>query len=118
MKKHQAKKTVKRLHIWWQFKWGNIKLWFDLQKRLLQLWWAGAPKYQAHLEKGAYHFRRGAIYQVGQPFHIKNRTYFIENLYYNFRLGKITHRLSRKGIPESELFRGKPTKLMQEVAKK
>ena len=105
------------------FKLGNIKLWLGLQKRLLQLWWADAPKYKAHLEKGAYHFRKGAIYQVGQPFHIPNtRTgkeelYYIKNLYYNFRLGSITHRLSKSPIPESELFVGKPTKILTKIAK-
>jgi len=47
--------------------------WFNFKKKMFHLWWADAPKYQRDIEKGNYYIRRGAIYQVGQPFHFTPR---------------------------------------------
>ena len=60
-----------------------------------------------NLEIGAWFIRRGAGYQVGQPFVIpvkkKGRStrkkVYIKNLYYNFRENKITHAFSDTPIP-------------------
>jgi hypothetical protein len=82
----------------------NIKAWWAFQYRIAQLIWANAPTYQINLEKGAYYIRRGAVFQVGQPFKItdpktgKVRTRYIENLYFNFRANKVVHKFSERPI--------------------
>jgi len=64
-------------------------------------------KLYLQLEIGAYFIRRGAGYQIGQPFvlPLKNKgkkyrkTVYIQNLFYNFKENKITHSFSDKPIP-------------------
>lgn len=74
-----------------------------LIKKIFQLLWARAPLYQIHLEIGVYFLRKGAVYQVGQPFVIHDkhgkRKRYISNLYYNFRQNKISHSFSPRPIP-------------------
>ena len=83
----------------------KFKNWLNFKKKMLQLWWANAPQYQRDIEKGSYYLRRGALYQVGQPFKFiitgqKKRTKrYINNLYFNFKENKITHSFSKKPIP-------------------
>lgn len=73
-----------------------------LIKKLFQLLKARAPIYQFYLEIGVYFIRKGAVYQVGQPFVIEDkygkRTRFISNLFYDFRKNKISHRFSNRPI--------------------
>lgn len=83
---------------------NNVKLWWKLQFKLIQLIWASAPRYQRDLEKGSFYIRRGTGFQVGQPFKVKDRgtgkirTLYIENLFYNFKSNKITHKFSDRPI--------------------
>ena len=87
----------------------------QLIKKLIILFLRGVflnrPKYWRlfiNLEIGAYFMRKGAGYQVGQPFVIRSKkqgkyvkkTLYIKNLYYNFKENKITHSFSNKPIPE------------------
>ncbi|PCI11877.1 MAG: hypothetical protein COB73_00805 [Flavobacteriaceae bacterium] len=82
----------------------KIENWLHLQKKLFQLWWYDAPKYQRRFEKGNYLIRKATMYQVGQPFKIKDlntgkiRTRYIDNLLFNFKLNKVTHKFSDKPI--------------------
>lgn len=82
----------------------NLKTWWAFKIKIAQLWWANAPAYQINLEKGAYYIRKGAVFQVGQPFKIKDRatgkvrTRYIENLFFNFKANKIVHKFSDKPI--------------------
>jgi hypothetical protein len=91
---NKIKLTFKqRLNTWWNFK-----------VKMFQLWWFSAPKYQKNLEKGIYYLRKGAIFQVGQPFKIKDkhtgkfRTRYIDNLFFNFKQNTITHKFSDRPI--------------------
>jgi hypothetical protein len=83
---------------------NSFKNWLTFRKKMIQLWWADAPRYQKDLEKGNFYIRRGALYQVGQPFVItdprsgKKRKRYIANLYFNFKANKITHSFSDKPI--------------------
>lgn len=84
-----------------------------LIKKLFQLLWARAPLYQFYLEIGVHFIRRGAVYQVGQPFVIEDkygkRTRWISNLFYDFRKNKISHRFSDRPIKGlTERFIKKP----------
>lgn len=74
-----------------------------LFKRILILWFK-RPKnwrYQWKLEVGVYFLRKGTPYKVGQQFTYKDKSgkrqsQYIQNLFFNFRLNKITHSFSRK----------------------
>ena len=81
---------------------NRFKNWLRFRKKIAQLWWANAPKYQKDLEKGNYYIRRGAIYQVGQPFIIEDqfgkRRRYIDNLFFDFKKNKISHKFSDKPI--------------------
>lgn len=92
-KKRTFKQRLNNIKAYWEFKW-----------RLILLHWAQAPRYQRDLERGSYYIRRGTGFQVGQPFRIKDkgtgkiRTRYIDNLFYNFKANKVTHRFSDKPI--------------------
>jgi hypothetical protein len=95
----------------YQYRLSRFKNWLNFRKKLFQLWWANAPKYQIDLEKGNFYIRRGAIYQVGQPFTINDkygkRQRYIDNLFFDFKKNKISHKFSSKPIKgESEKFEG------------
>jgi len=87
---------------------SNLKNWWSFRKRILQLWWADAPKRQIDLEKGAYYLKKGTVLQVGQPVKYKDnkgiiRTKYIKNLTYNYRQNKVQHFFSIypiKGLSE------------------
>ena len=59
-----------------------------------------------NVEIGAYFIRRGAGYQVGQPFilPLKRKEFtvrkkvYIDNLFFNFKENKITHSFSEKPV--------------------
>lgn len=82
----------------------RLKAWFFYRKRLFHLSWVGAPQYQKDLEKGVYYLRKGAVFQVGQPFKIRDKatrkisTRYIENMYFNFRTNMVTHKFSDRPI--------------------
>lgn len=86
-----------------KFRLNALKNWFQLKKRLFHLWWAGAPKSQVYLEKGNYYIRKGAVIQVGQPIRLKDkfgtRKRYVKNLFFDFKLNKITASYSDKPIP-------------------
>lgn len=75
-----------------------------IAKRLLSLLWNRAPKEQFYLELGAYFIKKGTVYNVGQPFEYRQRktdapkTFYIKNLFYNFRQNKVTYSLSKNPI--------------------
>lgn len=86
--------------------------WFFFRKKLVQLWWADAPKSQIYLEKGNYYLRLGAVVQVGQPIKLQDRfgirKRYIKNLFFDFRSNKITASYSDKPIKGiSEQFEGR-----------
>ena len=116
-------KQKKNLKTWFNYRLNRLKNWFNFKKRLFQLWWADAPQYQKDLEKGNYYIRRGAVYQVGQPFTIQDqygkRKKYINNLYFNFKENKITHSFSQKPVPGfTEKFEGsKKHKIVQDHTK-
>lgn len=95
-------KRKKNISSWFKFRLNRLKNWWEFKKRMFQLWWANAPKYQIDLEKGNYYLRRGAVYQVGQPFIINDqfgtRKRYIDNLFFDFKKNKITHKFSEKPI--------------------
>jgi hypothetical protein len=76
--------------------------------QLLQLWllfaWSKAKKNALRLRIGAYFIKRGANVTIGQKItyratkNMKKRPMYINNLYYNFGLNKITHTMSKKPI--------------------
>lgn len=83
--------------------------------QLLLIWLAFARKTETknklRLRIGAFYIKRGAGVQVGQPIKFratKNRPkhmMWVENLYYNFKLNKVTHKLSKTPIKgHSERF--------------
>lgn len=82
----------------------RLNNWFQFRKKLFLMWWYEAPKSAKDLQRGIYYLKKGTPYQVGQPFVIKDpktgktRTRFIQNLYFNYRTGQITHRFSDKPI--------------------
>lgn len=82
----------------------RLNTWLQFRKKMFLLWWANAPQYQKDLEKGIYYLRKGALFQVGQPFKIRDsksgkiRTRYIENLFFNFRTNCVTHKFSEKPI--------------------
>lgn len=71
-------------------------------KRLLSLLRHRAPKQQYYLEIGSYFIRKGTGYKVGDAFEYKGKKgckqLRIANLYYNFKLNKITYKLDKKPI--------------------
>lgn len=95
-------KNKKSLETWFKFRLNRFRNWFSFQQKIFQLWWADAPKYQKDIEKGNYYLRRGAVYQVGQPFTIKDqhgtRHRYIDNLFFDFKKNKISHKFSDKPI--------------------
>lgn len=106
---NSTKKTM------FKFRLNAFKNWFQFKKRLFHLWWANAPKSQIYLEKGNYFLRKGAVIQVGQPLKLTDRfgtrSRYIKNLYFDFRLNKITANYSDKPIPGySEAFINKTKK--------
>lgn len=88
---------------------NNFINWLHFKKRLLQLWWADAPKNQINLEKGVYYLKKGTVLQVGQPVHYKDEKgithkKYIKNLTYNFKQNKVQHFFSIypiKGLSEN-----------------
>jgi len=94
----------------------RLNAWLDFRKKMFQLWWYDAPVYQKNLEKGIYYLRKGAVYQVGQPFTVidpitkRRRFRYISNLFYNFKLNKVTHSFSRQPIEGHSDFFTKPKK--------
>ncbi len=79
-------------------------------KRLFSLLKNKAPKEQFFLELGSYFIRKGTGYKVGNTFEYKQRktgkpkTFYISNLFFNFRENKVTYTLSKNPIliPEDE----------------
>ncbi|WP_166964630.1 hypothetical protein [Yeosuana marina] len=71
-------------------------------KRLVGLLKHRAPKEQYFLELGSYFIRKGTGYKVGDAFEYQgkkaSKTLFISNLYYNFKLNKITYKLDKNPI--------------------
>lgn len=71
-------------------------------KRLLSLLRHGAPKQQYYLEIGSYFIKKGTGYKVGDAFEYQgkkaSKKLFIANLYYNFKLNKITYKLDKNPI--------------------
>ena len=88
----------------WKITIKSVQDWFWMRRRLFLLWLHDAPKYQRQVEMGAYLLKKGTMYQVGQPFLIKDeftkktKTRYIDNLFYNFKANKVTHRFSDKPI--------------------
>lgn len=82
----------------------KFKNWWKFKKDLMTLWWQDAPRWQIDLTKGSYFIRKGALYQVGQPFITVNpvskakKTRYIANLYFNFKENKVTHSFSNRPI--------------------
>ena len=80
-----------------------------LLKKLIILLWKRPKHWRLFiwLEIGSWFIRRGAAYQVGQPFILPvkkkgrtiKKTVYIKNLYFNFKQNKITHSFSDKPIP-------------------
>jgi len=106
-------KNKKNIKTWFKYRLNRFKNWYNFRKKLFQLWWANAPQYQKDLEKGNFYIRRGAIYQVGQPFIIvdkkslKKRKRYISNLFFNFKSNTITHSFSENPIKGyTEKFEG------------
>jgi ABC-type transport system substrate-binding protein len=95
-------KNKKSIETWFKFRLNRFRNWFSFQQKIFQLWWADAPKYQKDIEKGNYYLRRGAVYQVGQPFTVKDRfgtrQRYIDNLFFDFKKNKITHKFSKNPI--------------------
>lgn len=83
---------------------NNFKAYWTFQWSLILLYWARAPRHQRDLERGSYYIKKGAVFQVGQPFKIKDKgtgktkTRYIINLFYNFRSNSVTHKFSDKPI--------------------
>jgi hypothetical protein len=107
-------KQKKSFETWFKFRLNRFLNWWQYRKMMFQLWWANAPKHQRDVEKGNYYLRRGAVYQVGQPFTIKDRfgkrQLYIDNLYFDFKKNKITHKFSKKPVVGfSEKFQPKKT---------
>ncbi len=79
-------------------------------KRLFSLLKNKAPKEQFFLELGSYFIRKGTGYKVGDTFEYsqrktgKSKTFYISNLFFNFKLNKVTYKLSKNPIliPEDE----------------
>lgn len=95
--------------------WNNFLVWFYYRKKMLQLWWADAPKQQKWLEKGNHYLRKGAGVQVGQPINVpipkkdySKKAYkkmYIKNLFFNFDTNRIVANYSNKPIKgKSEPF--------------
>ncbi|MFY0714118.1 hypothetical protein J1D01_10605 [Seonamhaeicola sp. NFXS20] len=61
-----------------------------------------APKQQYYLEIGSYFIRKGTGYKVGDAFEYQgkkgSKQLRIANLYYNFKLNKITYKLDKNPI--------------------
>ncbi len=100
----------------------RLKAWWNFKVKLFQLWWFDAPRYQKDLEKGIYYLRKGTIFQVGQHFKIRDhktgklRTRYIDNLFFNFKANKVTHRFSEKPIKGfSEKFNEETKGIMRNV---
>ncbi len=95
-------KNKKNVKSWFKFRLNRFKNCLNYRKMMFQLWWADAPKHQKDVEKGNYYLRRGAVYQVGQPFTIDDRfgkrRLYIDNLFFDFKKNKITHKFSKKPI--------------------
>lgn len=95
-------KQKKSFKTWFKYRLNRFLNWWYYRVMMFQLWWANAPKHQRDVEKGNYYLRRGAVYQVGQPFTIKDkfgtRRRYIDNLYFDFKKNKITHKFSDKPI--------------------
>lgn len=83
--------------------------------QLLLIWLAFARKKETkdrlRLRIGAFYLKRGAGVQVGQPIKFRatekrpKHLMFVDNLYYNFKLNTVTHKLSKTPIKgHSERF--------------
>lgn len=108
MKKTTFKQGLNTINNSFNIKLNNFINWLNFRKKLLQLWWADAPKRQRDLEKGVYYLKKGTVLQVGQPIKYVDqkgikRTKYIKNLTYNFRQNKVQHFFSTypiKGLSE------------------
>lgn len=92
----------KNYKIAFKYRLNALKNWFQFKKRMFHLWWANAPKSQIWLEKGNYYIRKGAVVQVGQPIKLKDqfgtRKRYLKNLFFDFKLNKVTASYSDKRI--------------------